>query len=273
MPLQVNAQPAQGGSPGRKRNTATNTYSKSDFMGGLSQASSSISGGGLPTLDPAAIANYYAQLDTLQASLTNQLAGLRSQRVGLRGEASAQKSDVRQQGQAALTEGINSALERGMLGSTSDVEGRIGTRAATQTGVADVNRQLYDALAQNRIEASGAVLTAQQGAQQIASTAIAQRMQLQAEERANALQIQIANMQAEASRISTAAEMAMANKQLQVARDEAHTARLEYQNMPSTPKEWAAVFGLGGANKPKVSQPKVVRYSSAYSPALRNGSL
>lgn len=236
-----NAQVGQGSS-GRKRNTANNNNYNQMAQGALSDAMANIGGGNLPALDPAAVANYYAQLQTLQSTLTNTLAGLKAQRKGYRGEAMAQKADVRSQGRDAIVEGINASLERGMLGSSADTEGRVEGVAAIQTGVTDVNRQLYDALAQNRIQGSAAVLGFEQGAQGLAGQAIGQRMELQAQELQNALAIQAANMQARASQIQSNATIYAAQMAAQTARDIAQGQKALADNW--TPATWYKQHGL-----------------------------
>ena len=208
----------------------TNLLSKQGINSVLSTAQAGLSGGNLPALDPSAVANYYAQLQTLQSQLTNQLAALKSQRVGLKGEASVAVADTRQQGQQAITEAISSSMDRGVLGSSADVEQRIKGQAAIKSGVTDIHRSLYDTLAQNRLQGAGAALSFEQGAQGIASQAIASRMSLQAQELQNALAIRIANQQAAASAASTAAEMSMANAQLELARTQAQNNQIMANN-------------------------------------------
>lgn len=232
MPMPAGDTVGQG-SAGRKRNTANNNnYGAIPDLSAIAQQG--LTGGGLPTLDPSMVANYYGQLQTLQSQLTNQLAGLRAERHGLRGEASAQKSDVRSAGVATAVEGINDALSRGMVGSSADVEGRVGARVDTMKGVTDVNRQLFTALAANRLEGAGDVLTAEQGAQQIAAGALSQRMDLRAQEQQNALQMQIAQMQIRASNINNAAQMAMAQKGLNMQADQLKFER-HMANNPAPP--------------------------------------
>ncbi|HEX9899738.1 MAG TPA: hypothetical protein VGC81_10955 [Candidatus Methylomirabilis sp.] len=201
---------------GRKRNTMNNKMSKQ----GLGDLGSAVSGGDLPLLDPSAVASYYGQLQTLQSQLSTQLAGLRQQRVGFKGEARVARSDIRQQGQEALSGVVGSAIERGVLGSSAELEQRAETRAATSSGLADVNRQLYDALAESRLQAEQARLGFTQGTQQLAAGAIASRMQMAAQEKQNQISIRIARMQAAAQATTDAAQMDMARKQLRIARQE-----------------------------------------------------
>lgn len=226
MAAPTSQQIGQGGpAGGRKRNTFNNLMSKQGFNPG-----NVVSGGGLPTLDPSSVANYYSQLQTLQSTLATQLAGFRQQRVGLRGEAMVQRADIRTQGREALVAGIGDVTERGVLGGSADLENRIKTRAATASGVADVNRQLYDQLAQTKIEGQLARLAATQQAQGLASGVLAQRMDLAAQEQQNQIALRVARMQAQASATSTAAEMAMARKQLAIAKQTAQAARKQANN-------------------------------------------
>jgi len=221
----------QGNAPGRKRNTMNNMSSKQNIP--LIKPEG-ISGGNLPTLDPAATANYYGQLQTLQSQLYNTLAGLRQQRVGLRGDAKVMRQDLRQQGIGQMSESVNASLERGMLGSSSDLSSRAGIKADVVSGVTDVNRQLYDQLAENRLEGSAASLQYEQGVQGVESQAIAQRMTLQQQEEQNQLQMKIARMQAHASEISNDAQMEMALKQLRAQRQQNKALR-QMANHPVNP--------------------------------------
>jgi len=217
MAIKPSAQVGQGSNPNRKRNTANNISSKQN-MPGIDFAG--ISGGGLPTLDPSATSNYYSQIQTLQSSLANTLSQLRTQRVGLRGDAKVARVDTRMQGQAALGESVGGSLERGMVGSSADLSSRAGIHAGIVSGIAGVNRDLYNQLAQNTLQGTQAGLAAQQGVQQIEATAIAQRMQIQQTEAANAIQIRAAQMQANAQAIQNAAQLEMAQKQLRIERQQ-----------------------------------------------------
>jgi hypothetical protein len=71
------------------RNTFANTLSKNQVKyknpGGASA---------LPSLDPAATANYYSQLAGLYAGYQNQLTALKQQRVGARADFQAQAAQV-----------------------------------------------------------------------------------------------------------------------------------------------------------------------------------
>lgn len=238
--MDTNAQNGQG----RKRNTANNlsTKQQQNFQGVLQASMSQITGGNLPALDPAAVANYYSQLQTLQSQLTNTLAGLKAERKGYRGEAMSQKADVRAEGRTAVVEGINASLERGMLGSSADTEQRINSIATMKSGVTDVNRQLYDALAQNRMQVTGAALSAEQGVQALTGTAISQRMDLQAQELQNALAIQTAQMQAQASQIQSNATIYAAQQGLRSARITAQGIKAAALNFD--PRDWYRQRGL-----------------------------
>lgn len=222
---------------GRKRNTMNNKASKQNMF---TYDAAGISGGGLPTLDPSAAANYYGQIQTLQSSLQAQLASLKQQRIGLRGDASVARADARQQGRAALVETVNNSLERGMLGGTADLKARTQVKAATAGAVTDVNRQLYDQLAQNRLAGTQAALQTEQAIQGVEANAIAQRMNLAAQEKSNAIAIQAAQMQAAASAASTEAQMAMARKELRIQRQTA----LGYEAMANNPMSIYQMLGI-----------------------------
>jgi hypothetical protein len=249
MAFQAAAQMGQGGNRGgenRKRNTSTNLASKQSFPG---TSAKGISGGGLPTLDPSATANYYSQLQTLQTQLSTQLAALRQQRVGFRGESQVARADIRAQGVAAMSENVNASLERGMLGSSSDLAGRASVRAAVSSGITDVNRQLFQQLADSRIAAQQSALGYEQGVQQVESAAIAQRMQLAAQQQQNQLQIQLAQMQAEAQDVANAAQLQMSQKQLRIARQQAQALQALANQGMTVPGQRTG-GGAGGSQVP-----------------------
>lgn len=262
MAVTVGSQVSNGN---RKRNTSNNGMSKQDMY---ATDLSGLNAGGLPALDPAMVANYYGQIQTFQSQLSNTLAELKAQRVGYKGEAKVSRADARQEGQAALSEGINASLERGMLGGSADVEGRIGTRANTKSGIADINRQLWDALAQNRMQGTDAALQYQQGVQGVTNQALAARMQLQAEEKQNALQIQIAQMNAHAADIQNAASLRMAGAQLSSSEDIAKALHA-LANNPQTFKDLlsqypqlAALFGGGTGSSAPTYAPHRTKYGN-----------
>lgn len=241
----------QGGLRGgenRKRNTMTNMMSKQGFPKMNPQG---ISGGGLPTLDPSATANYYGQLQTLQSQLMTTIAGLRAERKSFRGAAQVARKDVRQEAFGAMNETVNASLERGMLGSSNDLSNRIGVKAAMSSGITDVNRQLFEQLAQNRINEQQAALSYEQGVQQVEAQAISQRMNLAAQELQNKLAIQVAQMQAAAAQTSSDAQMAMAQSQLKASRQQAQALR-DWANNWQNPyvKEQPSIFTTGSGLRP-----------------------
>jgi len=238
MPL-PSGEMGQGGAPKRKRNTQANSISKGGGSG-FQFDFSSLTGGDLPALDPAAIANYYGQIQTMQAQLANTLAGLRQQRVGLRGEAGVARQDVKAEGRAAMTETVNTGLERGMSGGSADLAGRAGVRADVAGGIADVNRSLYNQLAESRMQGTAAALGFDQASQQLEMSAIAQRMSLAQQQEANQIAIRTAKMQASATAQSTAAQMAMAQKQLRIERQTAKGMKAQANDPTAI---WAQ-FGL-----------------------------
>ncbi len=226
-----NAQIGQGGrSPNRKRNTANNMITDRNLYtgigaggqaGGAPRLPSGLTGGDLPALDPSMVANYYGQVQTLQSQLAQNLAALRSQRVGMRGDARVARADAKASGVMGMSETVNNAMERGMLGSSGELSQRAGVRADTAGAIADVNRQLYQGIAESRIAGSQAQLAFQQGVQGIEAQAIASRMQLAQQEEQNRLAIQVARMQAAATDRQTDAQMKAARRELIVARQTA----------------------------------------------------
>lgn len=165
------------GEGGRMRNTFANILSKNkvDYSnpGGASA---------LPSLDPASTANYYSQLAGLYAGYQNQLIALKQQRIGARADFQAQAAQVRAQkiGDLATTE--NQSIERGVVGSSADLQNRAGVRGAAAAGIQAAKRQKLETIAGTRIAAQQAGIDYFMGAQGLEAQKLAQQQQLLAQQ-------------------------------------------------------------------------------------------
>jgi general stress protein YciG len=142
--------PGQGKFGGRMRNTMGNLLSHN-------QTNYKNPGGAaaLPMLDPAATANYYNQLGGLYAEYQNQLQQLKLQRVGARAGFKSAIEQIKSDKVAGIAQAQGNAMERGVLGSSSDLSARAGVRGAAETA-----RQ--QALMQRRLAVQGSYLQEQQ---------------------------------------------------------------------------------------------------------------
>ncbi|MES2156026.1 MAG: hypothetical protein V4510_12910 [bacterium] len=170
------------GSPGRLRNTFANALSKNkvDYSnpGGASA---------LPALDPASTANYYSQLAGLYAGYQTQLAGLKQQRVGLRADFMATRADVQAQKIGGLADTENASIERGIAGSSADLQGRAGVRAGAEAAIQSAKRTRMEGVAGTRLAAQQAGIQYFMGAQGLEANKLAQQQQLLAQQLQNNL--------------------------------------------------------------------------------------
>ncbi len=165
------------GEGGRKRNTAANILSKYqvDYKnpGGASA---------LPSLDPASTANYYSQLAGLYAGYQNQLIALKQQRIGARADFQAQAGQVRAQKITDLAGTENAAIERGVVGSSADLQGRADVRGAAEAGIQAAKRQKLETISGTRIAAQQAGIDYFMGVQGLEAQKLAQQQALLAQQ-------------------------------------------------------------------------------------------
>ena len=160
------------GSPGRLRNTFANALSKNkvDYSNPGGESA-------LPALDPAQTANYYSQLAGLYSGYQNQLLGLKQQRVGLRADFMATKADVNAQKIGGLADTENAAIERGITGSSADLQARTGVRAGAEAAVQAAKRARMEGVAGTRLAAQQAGIDYFMGSQSIEAQKLAQQQQ------------------------------------------------------------------------------------------------
>lgn len=145
--------PAVGGQDNRRRNTAANQLSKyqTDYQnpGGMAA---------LPALSPAQTANQFAQLAGLAAQFENTVADLRQRRVGLKAGFRATAAGIKAQEMGSLSSTENSNISRGVQGSSGANASLIGVQADAATQTQAAKSQLYQGLAQSRIEQQRAAI-------------------------------------------------------------------------------------------------------------------
>jgi hypothetical protein len=172
----------QVGQGNRMRNTFANTLSKNkiDYQnrGGASA---------LPSLDPASTANYYGQLAGLYAGYQNQLIALKQQRIGARADFASQRAQVNAQkiGDLAATE--NASIERGVLGSSADLQQRGAVRGAAEAGIQSAKQQKMMTIAGTKIAGQQAGIDYFMGVQGLESQKLAQQQTLLAQQLQNNL--------------------------------------------------------------------------------------
>lgn len=158
----------KAGAGGRRRNTAANLFSKNTLNyqnPGGAQA--------LPAMSPSQTANYYSQLAGLYAGYQNQLAALKLQRVGARADFRAQAADVRAQKLTGLADTENAAIERGVVGSSADLQARAGVRGAAETQLQSAKQQRAMTVAESRLGAQQAGTQYFMGVQGLEATKLA----------------------------------------------------------------------------------------------------
>ena len=167
-----------GLNPGRSRNTLANLFSKYQVGG----QSSSGGAAALPALSPEQTAGFYAQLAGLEAQYRNQVAALRAQRVGIRAGFKAERAGIKAEAISGIEGAVGAALTEGTVGSSFDLERRIGVRAQQAGALAGARNEMLQALAQNRLGVQEAALGQFMGAQQLQQQALALQQQALAQQ-------------------------------------------------------------------------------------------
>jgi hypothetical protein len=159
------------------RNTFANVLSKNQVNyqnpGGKSA---------LPSLDPASTANYYSQLAGLYAGYQNQLIALKQQRIGAKADFRDAAAQIRAQKVSDLASVENAAIERGVVGSSADLQNRIAVRGAAAAGIQSAKRGKLEAIAGTRIAAQQAGIDYFMGVQGLEAQKLAQQQQLLAQQ-------------------------------------------------------------------------------------------
>lgn len=169
--------PTQGQGLGSKKNTFANILSKSQIdytnPGGMSA---------LPPLDPASTANYYSQLAGLYAGYQNQLQGLKLQRIGAKADFRDAAAGIRAQKIGDLASVENQQIERGLLGSSADLQQRTGVRAGAAAAIQTAKREKLMTIAGTRLEGQAAGINYFMGVQGLEAQKLAQQQTLLAQQ-------------------------------------------------------------------------------------------
>jgi hypothetical protein len=169
--------PGLGKHGGRMRNTFANVLSKNkvDYTNkGGAQA--------LPSLSPASTANYYGQLAGLYAGYQSQITALRNQRVGLRADFHEAVTGARGEKLAGLAAVENQSIERGVLGSSADLQERSDVRGTAEAQIRAAERARLEGVAANRLSQQQAGLDYYMGAQGLEAQKLAEQQQLLAQQ-------------------------------------------------------------------------------------------
>lgn len=187
--------PGAAGPQSSRKNTMNNQQSKGGGGGGGGGTGGGGGGGGggyqnpggaaaIPASTPDQTAAYYAQLQALQSQYSTTIADARLQRVGVNASFRTDKAAVKATGIANMAGTVNSAMDRGISGSSIDYQARIGVKADTANQIAGLkNQRIQDlgALQIMRQQAASDLYTGQTGlaAQQLAQQQAALAQQLE----------------------------------------------------------------------------------------------
>jgi len=132
----------------------------------------------LPSLDPAQTANYYRQLAGLYAGYQNQLLQLKQERIGAKADFRDAAAQIRAQKIGDLATVENQAIERGVLGSSADLQGRSAVRGAAEAGIQQARRTKLETIAATRLAGQAAGIDYFMGMQGLEAQKLAQQQQL-----------------------------------------------------------------------------------------------
>lgn len=162
----------QGHTGGRMRNTAANLYSKNtiDYQnpGGLAA---------LPATTPEQTANYYSQLGGLYAQYQATLTGYKQQRLQARGAFQQKRAGIKSEMISGLASAENDAADRGVLGSSADLQGRVAVRADAAAQKQTAKGEFLQTAATTRLGAQQAGIDYFMGQQGLQAQQLAQQQQ------------------------------------------------------------------------------------------------
>ena len=174
MPLSDPGTSGNGPSTGnnnRKRNTLINNSSKSNPYGG------GFGFPGIPPLDPYSTYNYASQLARLRSGYLQTLQGLKRTAKGAREEFRVNKADIAAAKLQGLGQATNTAIERGLLGSSIDVEGRVAVRGEAARALAEAKRLRDQTVRQAKLDRIWATTDFTTGAADLAAQQAMQQAQ------------------------------------------------------------------------------------------------
>jgi len=102
----------------------------------------------VPPLGPTDALSYNQQLQELHAQWRDLLTSVRLQAAQAKSGFRSQRGDIRRAMRTGLTEAEGAALDRGTLGSSTDLQERVGVRGQAQRAVEDARGQKQTSLAQ-----------------------------------------------------------------------------------------------------------------------------
>lgn len=115
----------KAGNGNRNRNTLRNNASKTSGYPGI------------PPLSPSGTVEFAEKLATLRGDYLTQLAQLRMDSRGARAQYRLDKANVLDARRTDLAAAANDAIERGVFGSSADIEARAGIRAEAVRALAE----------------------------------------------------------------------------------------------------------------------------------------
>jgi len=181
--MALNAGPAKqmnGPTSGRLRNTATEVAGKN--KGGIPGVPGKV---GVPKVpgfgaDYGSVPGATGQLAGAYAAFQNVVASMRAQRVGLKAGFQTDKAAIRAEGIGAMSEVINTGIDRGLTGASSVSQEAIGVVAGVKTGIEAARGEMKQGMLASKVEEQNAYLNYQVTQEQMA-------MQAEAARQANAI--------------------------------------------------------------------------------------
>jgi hypothetical protein len=157
------------GNSNRKRNTLRNLASKRLPVT-------------IPNLSPGSAIGYAGQVAGLEQSLYARLAAIRAQAAAARGQFQADRSNIQAQAVDAMAGTVNAALDRGLIGSSIDLEGRAAVEAQRAAALVQARLQRSQALAGLRVEGIQATNDYYTGLLQVLAQKRAEQAQMAAQD-------------------------------------------------------------------------------------------
>lgn len=159
--------PKAGQHPGLRRARNTGAQAQSKVAAGV--------------LSPTAAAGFSQQAVGLQQSYVNALAAIRAQAAATKGEAKSTFADIKAQRIAGTVGAEADAINRGIVGSSSDAGARSAVVAQAGTAKADAIAARNSALAQLKVQGMQAGTDLQLGLGQLATDKAAAQAELAAQ--------------------------------------------------------------------------------------------
>jgi hypothetical protein len=165
------------GPSNRVRNTATEVAGKN--KGGIPGVPGKVGVPGVPSFGESygSVPGATASLASAYAGFQQVAAAMRAQRVGLRAGFKSKKADIRAEGISAMSDTINSGIDRGITGSSAVSQERIGVIAGVKTGIEGARGEMKQGVLESKVQEQQAYLQYDIAQQQMAAQAAAARQQ------------------------------------------------------------------------------------------------